>query len=163
MMKVCPSWPSSEDRYIPREIMLRRTKDVNHLTFFCVALFLIHSIWEQVPNRQGNKLEWKTITKMHRSMVFMLMRTLFLCFFFFVLCGCFLHLPFYILFFSQVTQKQDITQEYQINPVCLSHIFSLTSTECLTNIGTSNAKSHNTKLVGLFFIFILDVWITYFG
>jgi hypothetical protein len=30
--------------------MLRRTKGINHLTFFCVALFLIHSIWEQVPN-----------------------------------------------------------------------------------------------------------------
>jgi hypothetical protein len=29
MMKVCPSWPSSEDRYILREIMLRRTKDIN--------------------------------------------------------------------------------------------------------------------------------------
>jgi hypothetical protein len=26
-MKVRPSWPSSEDRYILREIMLRRTKD----------------------------------------------------------------------------------------------------------------------------------------
>jgi hypothetical protein len=44
MMKVCPSWPSSEDRYILREIMFRRTKGINHLTFFCVALFLIHSI-----------------------------------------------------------------------------------------------------------------------
>jgi hypothetical protein len=30
--------------------MFRRTKGINHLTFFCVALFLIHSIWEQVPN-----------------------------------------------------------------------------------------------------------------
>jgi hypothetical protein len=29
MMKVCPSGPSSEDRYILREIMLRRTKDIN--------------------------------------------------------------------------------------------------------------------------------------
>jgi hypothetical protein len=28
----------------PKEIMLRRTKDINHLTSFCVALFLIHSI-----------------------------------------------------------------------------------------------------------------------
>jgi hypothetical protein len=50
MMKVYPSWPLSEDRYIPREIMLRRMKDINHLTSFCVALFLIHIIWEQVPN-----------------------------------------------------------------------------------------------------------------
>jgi hypothetical protein len=29
MMKVCPSWPSSEDHYILREIMLRRTKVPN--------------------------------------------------------------------------------------------------------------------------------------
>jgi hypothetical protein len=29
MMKVCPSWPSSEDHYILREIMLRRTKGIN--------------------------------------------------------------------------------------------------------------------------------------
>jgi hypothetical protein len=30
MMKVRPSRPSSEDHYIPREIMLRRTKVSNH-------------------------------------------------------------------------------------------------------------------------------------
>jgi hypothetical protein len=30
MMKLCPSQPSSEDHYILREIMLRRTKDINH-------------------------------------------------------------------------------------------------------------------------------------
>jgi hypothetical protein len=29
MMKVCPSWPSSEDHYILEEIMLRRTKGIN--------------------------------------------------------------------------------------------------------------------------------------
>jgi hypothetical protein len=29
MMKVCPSWPSSEDHYILGEIMLRRTKGIN--------------------------------------------------------------------------------------------------------------------------------------
>jgi hypothetical protein len=29
IMNVGPSWPSSEDRYILREIMLRRTKDIN--------------------------------------------------------------------------------------------------------------------------------------
>ena len=29
MMKVRPSWHSSKDRYILREIMLRRTKDIN--------------------------------------------------------------------------------------------------------------------------------------
>jgi hypothetical protein len=30
MMKVCPSQPSSEDRYILREITLWRTKGINH-------------------------------------------------------------------------------------------------------------------------------------
>jgi hypothetical protein len=37
IMKVCPSWPSSEDRYILREIMLRRTKGINfyHLVLPC--------------------------------------------------------------------------------------------------------------------------------
>jgi hypothetical protein len=30
MMKVCPSLPSSEDHYIPREIMLRKAKVFNH-------------------------------------------------------------------------------------------------------------------------------------
>jgi hypothetical protein len=29
LMKVCPSSPSSENHYILREIMLRRTKDIN--------------------------------------------------------------------------------------------------------------------------------------
>jgi hypothetical protein len=28
-MEVCPSYPSSEDHYILREIMLRRTKGIN--------------------------------------------------------------------------------------------------------------------------------------
>jgi hypothetical protein len=30
MMKVSPSQPSSEDHYILREIMLRKTKGINH-------------------------------------------------------------------------------------------------------------------------------------
>jgi hypothetical protein len=30
IMKVRPSRPSSEDRYILREIMLRKTKGINH-------------------------------------------------------------------------------------------------------------------------------------
>jgi hypothetical protein len=29
LVKVCPSQPLSENHYIPREIMLRRTKDFN--------------------------------------------------------------------------------------------------------------------------------------
>jgi hypothetical protein len=64
--KVCPSWPSSEDRYILREITLRRTKDINHVTSFCVALFLIHSIWEQVPNIWSRP---RSATQMHTCML----------------------------------------------------------------------------------------------
>ena len=30
VMKVCPSKPSSEDHYVLRDIMLRRTKVFNH-------------------------------------------------------------------------------------------------------------------------------------
>jgi hypothetical protein len=49
MMKVCPSWPSSEDLYIREEIMFegRRSLTINK----CVALFLINRIWEQVNNK----------------------------------------------------------------------------------------------------------------
>jgi hypothetical protein len=58
MMKVWPSWPSSEDHYIREEIMLRRTKalTINN----CVALFLIYSIWEQVNN--NGKYWWSYFT-----------------------------------------------------------------------------------------------------
>jgi hypothetical protein len=34
VMKACPSQPSSEDRYILREIMLRRTKGIDHKPIF---------------------------------------------------------------------------------------------------------------------------------
>jgi hypothetical protein len=64
MMKVRPSWPSFEDRYILREIMLRRTKDINLL--HCVALFLIHSIWEQVPN----KTHWNSMIERTKTLIF---------------------------------------------------------------------------------------------
>jgi hypothetical protein len=33
----------------------------------------------------------------------------------------------------------------------------------LANLATANAKIHNTKVVGLLFIFVLDTWIAYFG
>jgi hypothetical protein len=51
--------------------MFQKTKDIDHLTSFYVALFLIHSIWEQVPNNvlhifgtffnlgQGTKVVWQ--------------------------------------------------------------------------------------------------------
>jgi hypothetical protein len=48
MMKVYPSWPSSEDHYIQEEILLRRTKALTINNY--VALFLIYSIREQVTN-----------------------------------------------------------------------------------------------------------------
>jgi hypothetical protein len=43
--------------------MLRKTKDINHLTSICVALFLIHSIWEQVPNTNQHKLNKSLVIK----------------------------------------------------------------------------------------------------
>jgi hypothetical protein len=52
-------------------------------------------------------MEIRQIIKVHRSMVFLLMRTLVS--FFFVLCGFFVHLPFIFVF----SQKQDTTQEYK--------------------------------------------------
>jgi hypothetical protein len=42
MMKACPSCPSSEDHYIIKEVMLRRTKVFNLNNR--VALFLMYNI-----------------------------------------------------------------------------------------------------------------------
>jgi hypothetical protein len=84
---------------------------------------------------------------------------------FFLLCfvRMFFTLAFLYSLFSQVTKTRYNTRvSKKISYVCYI-FFALTSTDCLINIGTSNAKTHNTKLVGLFFIFILEVWIAYFG
>jgi hypothetical protein len=92
------------------------------------------------------------------------MHTLFLLFLvFFVLCGLFLQSPFYILF-HRVPQKQDKTQEYQKQFLYVYHRFSaLTSIDCLINLETLNAITHGTKVVGLLFLFLFDIWISYFG
>jgi uncharacterized membrane protein len=68
----------------------------------------------------------------------------------------FVHFPFIFSFFTKVPQKQDTTQEYQkISSVCY-RFSALTSTYCLTNIATSNAKTHNTKVIDLlFYIFLI--------
>jgi hypothetical protein len=87
--------------------------------------------------------------------------SLFLIFFFFVLWDLF-HLPFYILVFHKSATKTRYNTRVSKNIlICLSHFF-LISTNRLTNLETSNAKTHNTKLVGLF-LFLLDIWIKYFG
>jgi hypothetical protein len=89
----------------------------------------------------------------------------FLLYFSFVLCGSFLALSIYVLFFPiEVSQKQETTQEYQKQFSSVCCIFStITSIGCFINLETSNAKIHNTKVVGLLFIFVLDTWIAYFG
>jgi hypothetical protein len=87
----------------------------------------------------------------------------FFLYFYFIVCGSFLALAFYVLFSTKVPQKQETTQEYQKQFSYVCDIFSsLTSTVCLTNLLTFNAKTHNTKVVGLLFIFLLDIWIAYF-
>ena len=72
------------------------------------------------------------------------------------------YLHFYILFFHKSVAKTRYNTRVSKNIlICLSHFF-LISTNRLTNLETSNAKTHNTKLVGLF-LFLLDIWIKYFG
>jgi hypothetical protein len=96
------------------------------------------------------------------------MRTLFLffllfCFFFL----CFVRLFYchiYILFFHKSAAKTRYNTRVSKKFSSVCHRFSsLTSTSCLTHLGTSNAKTHNTKVVGLIFLFLSDIWIAYFG
>jgi hypothetical protein len=88
-------------------------------------------------------------------MVFLLMCTFFSLFmifsFFFVLCGFLCTCLFIFSFFTKVPQEQDRTQGYQKTFSLVCYIFSaITSTDYLINIATSNAKTHNTKVVDLF-------------
>jgi hypothetical protein len=62
-----------------------------------------------------------------------------------------------------VPQKQDTTQEYK-KFLFVYYIFSApTLTDGLANLATANAKIHNTKVVGIVFIFLLDIWNASFG
>jgi predicted negative regulator of RcsB-dependent stress response len=67
-------------------------------------------------------------------------------------------------FSTNVPQKQETTQKYQkqISSVCRK-FSAQTSRDRLTNLETSNSKTHKTKVVGLLFLFPLDIWIAYFG
>jgi hypothetical protein len=57
------------------------------------------------------------------------------------------------LFILYFLQKQDITQEYQKKFLYVCHKFyALTSIDCFTNLETSNAKTHTTKVAGLLFL-----------
>jgi hypothetical protein len=47
------------------------------------------------------------------------------------------------------------------NIVFVYHIFSaLTSTDCLKNLATANKKTHNMKVVGHLFLFLLYIWMS---
>jgi hypothetical protein len=75
---------------------------------------------------------------------------------------CFVRFFCTFSFFTRVPQKQDITQEYKkILSICHT-FYALTSTNCLANLKTSNSKTYNKKVVGLLFLFLLDIWIAYF-
>jgi hypothetical protein len=107
----------------------------------------------------------------HRAaqiMVFLLMCTLFLffsdfSFFFFVLCGIFCTCLF---IFSSIFHKSVEKSRYNIRvskkiSSIYHSFFALTSTDYFTYLDTSNTKTHDTKVVGLSFLFLLDIWITY--
>jgi uncharacterized membrane protein YgaE (UPF0421/DUF939 family) len=100
-------------------------------------------------------------------MVFLLMRALFSLFLIFSFFLCFVRLfcalAFYILFFSQKYHKNKIQLKSikKFSSVCY-RFFGLTSTNCLTNIATSNIKTQNTKVVDLIFLFLFDMWIACF-
>jgi hypothetical protein len=77
--------------------------------------------------------------------------------FFFVLSGLFCTWLFVLYFFTKVSQKHDITQEYQKTFAYVRHnFFSLTSTDSLIDLETSIANTSNMKVVGVLFLFILD-------
>jgi hypothetical protein len=40
---------------------------------------------------------------------------------------------------------------------------ALTLAYCLTNLAISNAQTHNMKVIGLLFLFLLDIWNASFG
>jgi hypothetical protein len=93
-------------------------------------------------------------------MMFLLMHTLFSLFliFFFVCAGFFGALAFYILFFhkSAAITRYNSRVSKKISPLCY-RFSALISTDCLTNIATSNVKTHNTKIVDLVILFIFYV------
>jgi hypothetical protein len=85
--------------------------------------------------------------------------------FFLLFCAAlFLHLPFMFYFSIKVPQKQETTQEYQKQFSSACYRFAvLTSIDSSSNLKTSKANNHNMKVVGLLFIFLLYIWIAYFG
>ena len=85
---------------------------------------------------------------------------LFLCF---VRLFCFA-LAFLYSFFYKSAAKTRYNTSLSKKFSSVYHRFSaLTSTDCLTNLETRNSKTQNTKVVGLLFLFLLDIWIAYFG
>jgi hypothetical protein len=86
-------------------------------------------------------------------MVFLLMRTFFSLFSLFCV-SFFVHLPFIFSFFHKSVAKTRYNLRVIKKLLSVFYRFStLTSTNCLTNIVTSKAKTHNMKDVDLFFSF----------
>jgi hypothetical protein len=87
-------------------------------------------------------------------------------FFFFFFCFVWLFCTFLFIFslFSKECRKNKIKHKsIKIFAFVCHKFYALTSTVCLTNLKISNAKTHNVKVVGLLFLFLLDIWIDYFG
>jgi hypothetical protein len=106
-------------------------------------------------------MEIRCIIEVHRSMVFLLMRTLFLfllIFFFFSFFVAFFALAFYILFSYKRAAKTRYNLRVSKKILFVCYRFStLISTYYLTNIATSNLKTHNTKVVDLVYLFLFDI------
>jgi hypothetical protein len=99
-------------------------------------------------------------------MVFLLMRTHFSLSSDFFLCfvRLFCALAFYILFFHKSATKTIYNSRVSKKFSYVYYIFSaLTSKDCLINIATANTKTHNTKVIDLVFLFLLDIWFACFG
>jgi hypothetical protein len=74
-------------------------------------------------------------------------------------CTCLL----YSLLFHKSAAKTRYNSRVSKNYHVCYRFSALTSIDCLTNIAISNTKTHNTKVVDIFFLFLLDIWIAYFG
>jgi hypothetical protein len=82
-------------------------------------------------------------------------------YFLFYLLFCadfFLHLPFIFSFSHKSATKTRYNARVSKQFSYVSYKFSsLTSTDGMINLATSNAKTHNTKVVGLLFVFVFDI------
>jgi hypothetical protein len=69
------------------------------------------------------------------------------------------YLHFYILFFHKSVAKTRYNTRVSKKFSYVCHRFSaLSLIDCLANLETSNAKTHNTKIIGIIFLFLLDIY-----